>query len=780
MIRHSIYLVKIISLLSILITHKASSQIIISQYYEGIANNKFLEITNVSGATISVENSEFFICLFSNEAASNPQGVKPSLVTAITQTILPGGSMVIKNALAEAPNYAVQLATSGLIGAFNGNDLIIISTSKEEDSWDNRVDVIGNNTLWGVDKSFYRKPAVNDGANTFIDDQWEEVDLSTVNSASAIVTSYLGNHIYDCQIPTTASHSPLIQTVSDTSVGFNWSGGNGSSRIALMSKNEIIDDPLNGLSYDGNATLGLGDMIGNAYVVYSGWDETLSVSNLEPSTTYQIRIIEFSCDLPFYNTSEVLDFEITTLDPIPRLGIDLTNTILDFGIIKPGNSSAAIKTILSWENVNTAISVATSQPFELSLDSIIWSSQLNINPIKTDSNQGIFIRYSPDSPNGNALEALLITTNGAETIELQLEGIAFPNVWINEFHYDNEGADVNEFVEVVLQNDQLYALADLKIQLINGENGLIYDQVNFSNMMKGEKAGNYSIYYASFPTIQNAGPLAGDGFVLAIKNTFIQFISYEGSISASAWPISGKSSVDVGLIETESTPVGHSLQLEEKEFIANDATTLLTNKSFTWTSGEDSPGAFNANQVLPVELAYFIVKEAATGAKLLWKTLSESNNSHFDIQKSSDGFDFKTLFSVAGNGTVTSPIIYQFNDNQFNHSSYFRLKQVDFDGNFSFSKIIFLKKSLVLEKNFTVSPNPFMDEIEIIDRQLPVNKRIQASIFSIQGKKILETRGDLVKIKAQINQHLGKLPTGIYVLELEKDRQREKHKLLKK
>ncbi|MEE9295816.1 MAG: endonuclease [Phycisphaerae bacterium] len=128
--------------------------------------------------------------------------------------------------------------------------------------------------------------------------------------------------------------------------------------------------------------------------------------------------------------------------------------------------------------------------------------------------------------------------------------------FINEFHYDNSGADTGEFVEIAgpAGND----LAGWQVIGYNGNGGVTYQTVNLSGIIP-DQGGCMGTLGFAFSAMQNGAP---DGLAL-IDNlgAVIEFISYEGSFTATDGPASGMTSVDVGVSETGTTPVGQSLQL---------------------------------------------------------------------------------------------------------------------------------------------------------------------------------------------------------------------------
>ena len=91
---------------------------------------------------------------------------------------------------------------------------------------------------------------------------------------------------------------------------------------------------------------------------------------------------------------------------------------------------------------------------------------------------------------------------------------------------------------------------------------------------------------------------------------------------------------------------------------------------------------------LPVKLISFTGKQLNCDIQLNWVTLEEENNDYFLVQRSLDGIHFKDLETVRGNGTTDLQQQYQYVDNSASAENYYRLKQVDYDGKFEYSKII--------------------------------------------------------------------------------------------
>lgn len=115
---------------------------------------------------------------------------------------------------------------------------------------------------------------------------------------------------------------------------------------------------------------------------------------------------------------------------------------------------------------------------------------------------------------------------------------------------------------------------------------------------------------------------------------------------------------------------------------------LLDQRGYTRDATPDM-GAFEFAATLPINLINFIVSPSSNKASLKWTTSGEINNQKFEIERSIDGGDFIKIGEVAGSGNSTQVINYTFEDSNpvLTNTNYYRLKQIDFDGKFSYSAI---------------------------------------------------------------------------------------------
>jgi predicted extracellular nuclease len=125
--------------------------------------------------------------------------------------------------------------------------------------------------------------------------------------------------------------------------------------------------------------------------------------------------------------------------------------------------------------------------------------------------------------------------------------------FIAELHYDNTGADVGEFVEVQIPAGG--SSTGLSVVLYNGSNGLQYDSDPLPAVTAPADAPAVAVVSYS-GTLQNGAP---DGVALVSNGTVLEFLSYEGALTAVDGPAAGLTSTDIGVSEPGTDPVGFSL-----------------------------------------------------------------------------------------------------------------------------------------------------------------------------------------------------------------------------
>jgi len=120
--------------------------------------------------------------------------------------------------------------------------------------------------------------------------------------------------------------------------------------------------------------------------------------------------------------------------------------------------------------------------------------------------------------------------------------------------------------------------------------------------------------------------------------------------------------------------------------------------------------------VLPVTLVDFKATADGKISRLSWTTVTEVNNSHFEVQRSADGVSFETIGEVKGVGNSAVNNHYSFNDiATLNDDNFYRLRQVDMDGTFDYSQIVKLHYASLEQFNQnTLSMSYFPNPVETV------------------------------------------------------------------
>jgi len=141
---------------------------------------------------------------------------------------------------------------------------------------------------------------------------------------------------------------------------------------------------------------------------------------------------------------------------------------------------------------------------------------------------------------------------------------------------------------------------------------------------------------------------------------------------------------------------------------------------------------------LPVELLYFEAKlNERNQTELEWSTAIEVNNDFFVVERSTDGLSFESIIETPGAGSSNTEIVYKAVDsNTLTGISYYRLKQVDYDGGYQFSKIKRIENHLTYpETPFVVYPNPAHNMIKIRSNE---NQEVTILVINQLGTTVAE------------------------------------------
>lgn len=186
-----------------------------------------------------------------------------------------------------------------------------------------------------------------------------------------------------------------------------------------------------------------------------------------------------------------------------------------------------------------------------------------------------------------------------------------------------------------------------------------------------------------------------------------------------------------------------------------------TQPSVIWFNKVDIPIPLS-----PVEFTAFTAESNRNGVVLRWATATEQNNHIFIVEKK-NGNGFYEIGSVKGAGTSTKPESYSFTDNSPLPGAFYRIKQIDFNGSFGYSKEIESPKEFIydfaLDQNY---PNPF-NPGTVIKFRLPLSGLTTLEVYNSTGERVATVLNqELEAGEHQIKFDAFNLPGGVYFCEL--------------
>ena len=187
-----------------------------------------------------------------------------------------------------------------------------------------------------------------------------------------------------------------------------------------------------------------------------------------------------------------------------------------------------------------------------------------------------------------------------------------------------------------------------------------------------------------------------------------------------------------------------------------------------------------ASDIIPVELTSFVATTQQNNVTLNWQTATETNNSGFEIERTSplpspyegegvptirDGRGWNVIGFVPGFGTTTEPKSYSFIDENVSAGSYqYRLKQIDFDGTFEYSNTVDVEitspTEFSLEQNY---PNPF-NPSTAISFSIPERSFVTLKVYDILGREVAELINEELETgRFEKTFEANNLASGVYI-----------------
>ncbi len=225
------------------------------------------------------------------------------------------------------------------------------------------------------------------------------------------------------------------------------------------------------------------------------------------------------------------------------------------------------------------------------------------------------------------------------------------------------------------------------------------------------------------------------------------------------WEGAGLNKLDIGnLSEGEHTITVYGREPSE---------TVMLDQILLTTDGDLIASDNLLQSTTPVELISFTaLLNDRNQIKLNWMTATELNNYGFYVEKSTDKNAWKNLGFIKGNGTSNEKHFYNYIDQNISSKNYYRIKQVDENGSFSFSKVVEVDntpQNFSLEQNY---PNPFNPSTNI---QYSINQtcNVKIDIYNLLGERITEIKNETQNSGTyKLNWNASDYSSGTYILSL--------------
>lgn len=183
----------------------------------------------------------------------------------------------------------------------------------------------------------------------------------------------------------------------------------------------------------------------------------------------------------------------------------------------------------------------------------------------------------------------------------------------------------------------------------------------------------------------------------------------------------------------------------------------------------------SGNQALPVRLTSLTANAVNSKSVISFSTATEENNDYFEIERASDGIEFFSIGEVKGAGTTTSVQNYRFTDETpLSGTNYYRLKQVDFDGQFTYSPVVTVQFDG--PGGFRLFPVPVKNQLQLqLDE--PDAFESQWTVYNALGQLVLS--GVLPEDQSSLDLNVSDLAPGMYWLQRTSGRARNSRMFVK-
>lgn len=530
-----------------------------------------------------------------------------------------------------------------------------------------------------------------------------------------LTSSFLSGNGTTATAPTVQAGSVSFSNITATSVNISCTPGNGARRLIVAREGSAVNaDPVNLQPYTGNSSFGNGAQLGSGnYSVFSSTGSNVTVTNLHAGTQYFFSVFEYNGNgEPVYlKPAAIANITTRTIPTIAASNVIVTK-------------ADGKELTLGWTNGNGQRRIVVAKQTTALTGLPVNGTDYTANEIFGNGATlatGEFVVYN-GTGNSTVVKGLNPAT-GYQFRIFEYDGTLSNTLYlVSSFATANGTTAATPTVQTVSVSatNILATSANLSWTAGNGRARIV--------VMKQGSAVN--ITPQDFTTY-TANSDFGSGQQIGTGN----FVLTSGpDLFTSVHNLQANSTYHVAIFEYNGF---------------NQPLYLSPAKTFSFTTAGP----------VPVKLTGFQATVLNKEVKLTWSTVAEINSSHFVIQRSNDGIHFNNIGTIqaAGNSQVTMHYTY-FDKNPLNGVLFYRLQQLDKDGQLEYSTVI--RVHFQGAGIFSLESNAVHDKLKISSTAL-VNKT---------GWKIINAAGQVVK-KGFLTEttslvNIASLPRGMYWLML--------------
>lgn len=492
-----------------------------------------------------------------------------------------------------------------------------------------------------------------------------------------------------------------------------------------------------------------------------GTGATVNVSPVSNTTYFVRRVGNTTCTNTTFCASQLVS--VNTLSTSPTSASVDNAMVCNGGNITLTAIGGTLGIGATWEWYNDA-------SFSTNVGS---GSPLTITPI---SSKIYYVRAEGICNNTSAQNTSLVVVNGSSSVPLSTVALASSNsssscnVNDTDWHYYYNGS--GELLAAINSNNQ--NLGNVTVTIEVGDLGPFGNPAGFC--IDIGVGGEYAMPRSWDITVDNQ-PTTPVDVIFYYKNSDVASLTAQiaglpnTADYISCWgDVQSESDLMMTVQHSSSSELFTSLTPTDGPNVVNGQRQISFQLSEFSGGVLHSGGGVSVGNALPVELLVFEAKSINNEfIQLNWETATEVNNDGFELLRSKDGLFFEKIAWVSGNGNSNQKQSYSFKDNDTDNGTYYyKLKQIDFNGEFEEFKIVsaIIKKSSTLEQ-ITLRPNPTSSYITL-DVQSNSEYNTTINVFDHSGSKVLKINKDLFEGKNSIKvEEVAQLSSGIYFINID-------------